>query len=137
MAMRLSPYLNFAGTAREAMQHYRDVLGGELAITTFGEFGQTATPIEHQIMHSQLDTPAGFTLMGSDAPPGNELRQGNAVTVILHGDDEQALRGYWDGLSAGARIDTPLERQMWGDYYGQCTDRFGVTWQVNIATPSQ
>jgi PhnB protein len=133
MAMRLNPYLNFPGTAREAMEHYRDVFGGELVITTFGEFGEVGTPLEHQVMHAQLDTTAGFTLMASDAPTGMELRTGNAVTVIVHGDDEATIRGYWDGLTAGGTVDTALEQQMWGDLYGQCTDRFGVTWQVNIA----
>lgn len=136
MAMQLNPYLSFPGTAREAMEHYRDVLGGELTITTLGEYGQAGTPIEHLVMHSQLDTPAGFTLMGADTPPGMELRPGNSVTVILSGDDEAALRGYWEGLSDGAVVDTPLEPQMWGDHYGQCTDRFGVVWQVNIAAPT-
>jgi PhnB protein len=132
MAVRLNPYLSFDGTAREAMEHYRDVLGGELSVNTFGEFGEAGTPIEHLVMHAQLDTPAGLTLMGSDTPPGMEYRPGNTVTVILHGDDEAELRRYWDGLAERATIDVPLEPQMWGDVYGQLTDQFGVTWQVNI-----
>jgi PhnB protein len=136
MSMRLNPYLSFDGNARQAMEHYRDVLGGELTSNTFGEFGQAGTAIENLIMHSQLETPAGFVLMGSDTPPGMEYQPGNAVTVILSGDDEAELRRYWEGLSAHATINTPLEEQMWGDHYGQCTDQFGVTWQVNISAPA-
>jgi PhnB protein len=134
MAMRLNPYLSFDGNAREAMERYRDVLGGELTLSTFGDFGQAGTPIEHLIMHSQLETPAGFTLMGADTPPGMDRRPGNTVTVVISGDEEPAMRGYWEGLSAGGTIDVPLERQMWGDLYGQCTDRFGTIWQFNIST---
>jgi len=84
-------------------------------------------------MHSQLDTPSGYTLMGSDTPPGMDYRPGRTVTMILHGDDEQELRGFWDGLRAGGTVITELAPQMWGDIYGECQDRFGVTWMVNIS----
>lgn len=130
--IRLNPYLSFDGDAREAMTHYRDVLGGELTLTTFGEFGMTDAPAD-LIMHSQLEAPGGLVLMGADTPPGMQVRPGSTVTLILNGDDESVLRGFWEGLSAQGTVDVALEPQMWGDIYGQCTDRFGVTWQVNIS----
>ena len=34
------PYLNFDGDARQAMEYYKGVFGGELAMNTFGEYGQ-------------------------------------------------------------------------------------------------
>lgn len=136
MSMHLNPYLHFDGNARQAMEHYCDVLGGTLALTTFGEFGHEGTPIENLIMHSQLETPAGFVLMGGDSPSGMEHQPGTTVTVILSGDDEAELRSYWEGLTNGATVTTPLQEQMWGDHYGQLTDRFGVTWQVNISQPT-
>jgi PhnB protein len=132
MSSILNPYLMFTGSAREAMEFYRDVFGGTLTISTFGEFGQAGTPFEHQVMHAHLITPAGFTLMASDQLPGMEGRSGNG-TLSLSGDDEAELRGYWDALTAGGQVTMPLERQMWGDLYGQCADRFGVEWMVNIA----
>ena len=130
--IRLNPYLSFDGDAREAMQHYRDVRGGELTLTTFGEFGMPDAPAD-LIMHSQLEAPGGLVLMGADTPPGMQFRPGSTVTLILNGDDESVLRGFWEGLSAQGTVDVALEPQMWGDTYGQCTDRFGVTWQVNIS----
>jgi PhnB protein len=133
MASRLNPYLSFDGNAREAMQFYRDALGGNLSMTTFGEFGQAGTPIEHLIMHAMLETPAGFTLMGSDTPPGMDYRPGTNITVSLSGDDEAELSGYWDALSQGGTVTMPLERQVWGDLFGQCVDRFGISWVINIA----
>jgi PhnB protein len=136
MAVTLNPYLSFDGSARDAMTHYRDVFGGELTISTFGDFGQAGTPIEHLVMHSQLTTPNGMTIMGADTPPGMDRHPGNTVTVVISGDEEELLRRYWDGLSAGGTVDVALEPQMWGDTYGQCTDRFGVIWQMNISTPA-
>lgn len=135
MATRLNPYLSFSGDARDAMEFYQGVLGGELVISTFGDFGQAGTPFEDQVMHAMLETPAGFTLMGSDTPPGMDHSPGNNITISLSGDDEGELRGYFEGLSAGGTVTVPLERQMWGDLFGQCIDRFGIGWLVNIATP--
>lgn len=133
MATGLSAYLSFQGDAREAMAFYRDVFGGTLTSNTFAEFGQTDPAIADQIMHSQLETPSGYTLMGADTPPGMEYVPGRTVTLILHGDDEAELRGYWDGLVEGGTVDTALEKQMWGDTYGQVTDKFGIVWMMNIA----
>lgn len=135
MTTELNPYVMFDGNAREAMEFYRDILGGELDFFTFGEFGQTGTPIQDLIMHSRLTTPGGLTLMGADAPPGTDYVPGGSVSVMLGGEDEAELRGYWAGLSTRADVVVPLEPQVWGDTYGQCTDRYGVTWQVNISDP--
>ena len=135
MASRLNPYLTFEGDARSALEFYREVFGGTLRLSTFGEFGQAGTPIEHLIMHGMLETPSGFALMGADTPPGMDTRQpGNNITISLSGDDEADLRGYWERLSEGGTISVPLAKQMWGDLFGQCTDKFGIGWLVNITS---
>ena len=133
MAVTLNPYLNFPGTAREAMTFYQKVLGGELTVNTFGEYGSEGEGADG-IMHAQLETDDGLTLMASDMPPGAEGNHhpGNNITVSLSGEGEQ-LRRYWEGLSEGAEIQMPLEKQMWGDEFGSLTDRFGIPWMVNIA----
>ncbi len=84
-------------------------------------------------MHGQLETDRGFVLMGADAPPGTELHPGDNITVSLSGDDADDLRGYWEKLSAGGAVSVPLEKQMWGDEFGMCADRFGIGWLVNIS----
>lgn len=133
MPARLNPYLSFSGNAREAMEFYRDVFGGDLTLSTYGEFGQADTPFAENLMHAMLSTPSGFTLMGSDTPPGMEQSAGSSITISLSGDEEAELRGYWDQLAEGGVVAVPLEQQMWGDLFGQCTDRFGTAWMVNIA----
>ena len=134
MASRLNPYLNFRGEARAALEFYESVFGGDVAITEFGQFGDPPPGSEAtDVMHGQLETPMGFTLMCSDVPSSMELTQGDNVTISLSGDDTEALRGYWERLADGGKVLFPLEKQMWGDEFGQCTDRFGVAWLVNIA----
>ncbi|MEV5320538.1 VOC family protein [Streptomyces sp. NPDC052687] len=132
MPSRLNPYLSFDGDARQAMEFYREVFGGTLKLSTFGEFGPPDAAGADKIMHGMLETPSGFTLMGADTPPGTTYTPGNAFAVSLSGEDEAELRGYWEKLSAEGSVSVPLERQMWGDVFGMCTDRFGVTWMVDI-----
>ena len=135
MATTLNPYIQFQDNAREAMEFYKDVFGGELTMSTFGEFG--GGDPEHQasadgIMHAQLVAPGGLTLMASDTPPGMAFSPGSQVSISLSGDGDE-LRGYWDRLSDGGMVSVPLEKQMWGDEFGMCHDRFGIAWMVNIA----
>jgi PhnB protein len=136
MASKLNPYLSFRDNARQAMDFYRDVFGGELTVSTFGEFGHPNAAEADKVMHAQLQTGAGYTLMAADTPEGMEHQPGGAVSVSLFGDDADELRGYWAKLSEGGTVSVPLEKQMWGDEFGMCTDRFGVTWMVDIAQPS-
>jgi PhnB protein len=135
MASRLNPYISFDGNAREAMEFYKQVLGGELTINTFGEFGAPDGPGADNVMHAQLESPSGFTLMASDTPPGMEYKPGENISISLSGDDADELRGYWDTLSSNGTVTMPLEKQMWGDEFGSCVDQFGITWLVNIGQP--
>ena len=131
----LNPYISFRDNAREAMEFYKDVFGGNLSLNTFGEYGDPNAPGAENIMHAQLETDSGFTLMASDTPPGMDFTSGDNLKISLSGDDEQELRGYWDKLSDGGNVAMPLEKQMWGDLYGMCTDKYGVPWMVDIVPP--
>jgi PhnB protein len=136
---RLNPYISYPGTARQAMEFYRGVFGGELNISTFGEFGGAGGPDGPDpdgIMHAQLETPSGYTLMASDTPPGMDVTPGTNISVSLSGDDSDQLRGYFQKLSDGGTVTMPLEKQMWGDEFGQCMDKFGINWMVNIGQPA-
>jgi PhnB protein len=135
VASLLNPYVTFDGNAREAMEFYKDVFGGELAVSTFGEYGAPDPAIADNTMHAQLRTPQGFTLMASDTAPGMEHRPGTNIAISLSGPDADELRGFWDKLSSGGTVAMPLEKQMWGDEFGMCVDRFGIAWMVNIGQP--
>jgi PhnB protein len=132
MTTRLNPYIRFAGDARRAMEFYQTVFGGTLDMNTFGEFGAAEGSQVDQIMHAHLETDNGFTLMASDTPQGMGYQPGDTITISLSGDEADALRGYWDKLSDGATVQVPLEKQVWGDEFGQLVDKFGIAWMVNI-----
>jgi len=130
MASRLNPYLTFQNDAREAIEFYRDVFGGDLQVMTFGDMG--GEPADG-VMHAQLETPLGFTLMASDAPPGQAVTPGGAVQISLSGDDTEELTGYFRALADGGAVVDELRQQVWGDTFGMVVDRFGIGWLVNIS----
>ncbi len=136
MTVQLNPYLSFRGNAREAITFYHSVFGGELSISTFGDFHASQDPTEIElVMHSVLTAPSGLTLMASDTPSRMSYNPGDNLSVSLSGpkSDHAELSGYWDKLSEGGTVTMPLETALWGDTFGMCIDRFGTFWLVNIA----
>jgi len=133
MVTQLNPYLSFRNTARQAIEFYPSVFGGELTISTFAEFHASEDPSEaEKVMHAMITSPEGLTLMAADTPNSMDYTPGNNYSVSLSGDDEAELRGYWDKLVDGGVPVMPLEQAPWGDTFGMCTDRFGTSWLVNI-----
>ena len=130
---RLNPYLGFLDNAREAMEFYQSVFGGQLDVNTFGQFGAGDGPEADKVMHAQLETPQGFTLMASDTPEGMEHKPGNNISVSVSGEQGDGLEEMFTKLSEGGTVTMPLEKQMWGDTFGMVLDRFGISWMVNVA----
>lgn len=138
----LNPYISFRDNAREALNFYQQVFGGELTLSTFGDFQASEDPAEaEKIMHGMLTTTQGLVIMGADTPNSMEYHPGSAISISLSGDDEVELRGYYEQLSGdGGAVTVPMEKSPWGDIFGMCTDRYGVAWLVNVnasqATPA-
>ena len=134
MQSKLNPYLSFKDNTREAMEFYRTVFGGKLEVSTFKDYHASQDPSEDNlIMHSVLEAENGITFMASDTPNRMEYRPGTNMSLSLSGDNEAELKGYFEKLSAGGMVTMPLEKAIWGDSFGMCTDTFGVQWLVNIA----
>jgi PhnB protein len=136
MTTRLNPYLGFRDNARQAMEFYQSVFGGELVLSTFGEANASEDPAEaDRIMHGQLETSSGYTLMGADTPNSMEYSPGSSHSISLSGgsEDEEELRGYYEKLAGSGQAIMPLDKAPWGDTFGMCVDGYGVSWLVNIA----
>jgi PhnB protein len=136
MAAILNPYLHFRDTARAAMEFYQSVFGGKLDVQTFGEGGDAYPGEGEKVMHAQLETPSGFTLMASDTPNSMGHERGdNVFSVSISGakGDDAELRGYWDKLAAGGTVTQPLETAPWGATFGMVVDAYDVLWLINIS----
>jgi len=133
MQTKLIPHISFKNNAREAMEFYQTVFGGKLVINTFKEYHASRDPSEDdKIMHAALEAENGISFMAADTPNGMEYRPGTSFSLSLNGNNETELKSYFQKLSAGGTISMPLEKAPWGDTFWMCTDKFGITWMVNI-----
>lgn len=128
----LSPYINFAGRAREAMGFYQKVLGGNLDLQTSDEQGlpKPAGPGD-SIMHSRLEAD-GVLIMASDGHPDYPAKVGDNMAMSLGGTDKARLTKIFNDLAEGGMIKMPLTEQSWGADLGWFTDKFGINWMVSI-----
>ncbi|WP_435299025.1 VOC family protein [Timonella sp. A28] len=133
MTINLNAYISYRNEAREALTFYQSVLGGELTLTTYGEYpGIPGGGEDDAIMHGQLITEHGHVIMASDMPDDVTENAPSRIGMSFSGDDVDGLTGYFNGLSEGGNVIEPLADAPWGDRFGMFTDKFGIIWYVNI-----
>jgi len=130
----LNPYLSFRDDAREAMEFYQSVFGGDLQVMTFADVpGMGHDPSENdKVMHSMLTSPGGLVLMASDTPNSMEHRSPQSVSLSISGEDDAELQRYWDALSADGTVTMPYETPPWGGKFGMLIDKFGFAWYLAL-----
>lgn len=135
MSITVTPHLNFRGDARQALEFYQSVFGGELVIASYADMGNPDPATADHVTWGQVSTEDGFRIMAYDVYPGLPLDQGqDPFFVSVRGTDPAELQAYWDRLADGAEVKQPIGPAQWAPLYGQLTDRFGVTWVLDIAT---
>lgn len=127
----INNYLNFKGNAREAMEFYKSVFGGELTTQTFGESpaADKYPAMKDQIMHANLN--GDITLMACDSTNPNNYSVGNAVILTVNCDSPEQEKDWFDKLAVGGKITMPLKEEFWGAVFGSLTDKFGINWMFN------
>ena len=134
--MQISPYLNFPGDCAEAFAFYAELLGGAIEMsTTHGDTpmaNQVAPEWHEKIIHIQMKTADGFTLMGSDAPPAYYNKpQGFSVSLQMN-DPAEAERIY-AALAEKGEVRMELQKTFWAERFAMLSDRFGTPWIINCA----
>ncbi|RLP72227.1 VOC family protein [Mycetocola tolaasinivorans] len=154
MTITTTTHLNFHGNARDALEFYATVFGGEATIATYADFGMPAeAPGSAGVVFGQVETAGGFRVMAYDVPgqnyaPGQNdataqtgtTRRENGATlttqpffVSVRGETLNEITAYWERLSSGATIVEPLAASAWSPGFGMLTDSFGVTWILDVA----
>jgi PhnB protein len=134
--MQLNIYLYFNGNAEEAMNFYRNALGGN--IVTISRYGDAPMPSsdnwKNKVMHGVLNA-AGTTIFFSDSNEGHDVKFGDNFSVSLNFQSEDEIDEAFAAISAGGKITMPLADQFWGAKFGMCLDKFGVNWMFNWDKP--
>ena len=135
MTVTAVTHLNFRGDARAALGLYQSVFGGELTVVTYRDAGVPGDPAEaDQVMWGQVDAPNGFRVMAYDVPSSRPWSRGeDPFFVSVRGDSADEVAALWERLADGATVRVPLSPSPWTPLYGMLTDRFGVTWVLDVA----
>jgi PhnB protein len=133
--INVTNHLNFRGDARAALEFYQSVFGGDIIIITYKDAQNVQDPSEaDQVMWGQVAAPNGFRMMAYDVPSRTSWDSGkNAFFVSVRGDSDKEIAALWETLSDGATVAQPLAPSGWAPLYGMLTDRFGITWVLDVA----
>lgn len=138
---RVSTYLNFSRQTEEAFNFYRSVFGGDFigGINRFRDVPPApgmppmAEADKDLVMHIELAITGGHIIMGTDAPEsmGFNVNFGNNIYINLEPETRKETKKLFDALSAGGKVEMPLQGMFWGAYFGSCKDKYGVAWMFN------
>lgn len=129
----INAYINFNGNCREAMNFYKECLGGDLSVQTIEGSGiedQCSPTMKSQVLHASLIN-ENLLLMGSDMVGPDGFVKGNTISLSLHCSSEKEINRYFTSLSRGGKILHPLKAEFWGATFGVFTDKFGIRWMLN------
>jgi PhnB protein len=134
--MQLNVYLYFNGNCEEAMNFYKDTLGG--TIVNIMKYGDSPMPCSDawkgKVMHGLMEA-AGTKIMFSDSSEQRQVAFGDNFSVALDFSSDAEITDTFNALSAGGAITMPLQDTFWGAKFGMCTDKFGVNWMFNWDKP--
>ncbi len=138
MSVKSVTHINLRGTARQALEAYHSVFGGDIALVTYKDAGHDLDPAQaEQIMWGQVVSANGFHVMAHDVPNAMNWNQGeNPYYLSLRGDTTDEILAYWEKLLQGATVIHKLGPSIWSPLYGMLKDRFGVTWVLDVAVAS-
>lgn len=135
MSVRATAHINFRGDAREALEFYQSVFGGQMTIVTYTDAHNVQNPAEaDQVMWGEVVASNGFHVMAYDVPSSMPWEPGiNAFFFSIRGDTAEEIAEHWEKLAVGSTIKHPLTPSAWTPLYGMLQDRFGITWVVDVA----
>lgn len=136
---QINPYIHFNGNAEEAFTFYKSVFGGEFArIVRFKEFSNPEQPFSekesNKIMHIALPIGKNNVLMASDVPGilGQVNENENRSKISISAESKEEADKLFNGLSAGGKIEFPIDDSPWGSYFGMFRDKYGIEWMVDF-----
>ncbi|WP_328609394.1 VOC family protein [Amycolatopsis sp. NBC_00345] len=148
MSLNAVAHLNFHGQAREALEFYQSVFGGQPTVATYADFGMPAElPGATNVVFGQVVAENGFRVMAYDVPgehtpaapgvPSTRRENGTTITeerffLSVSGENVEEVTPVWEGLAEGATVIEPFGPAQWAPAFGMLADRFGVTWIVNV-----
>ncbi len=119
------------GRAAEAIEFYLSLFKNS-EVTHVERYGPNEGGAEGTVKHAAF-TLAGQEYMASDGGLAHEFTFTPAVSIFVQCESEDEIDTLFDRLSQGGSVMMPLDRYPFSEKFGWVADRFGVSWQLNLA----
>ena len=130
--MQLIPYIHFEGNAEEALNFYKDALGGEIIMLS--RYKDSPMPVDEdykeKVIHARLKFGDNLIMM-SDTFKGKTVSTDGNIQLSVEVEDENKMDEVFNKLAEGGKVTMPLARQFWGAKFGMLVDKYGVAWMFN------
>jgi len=136
--IKINPYLYFDGNCEEAFNFYESVFRKEIShISKYKDVPKSQRNIfqesDEKVMHVTLPLSKDTMLNGSDHSIAyKEMGQYKTFSLIIHTDSKEELDRLFAELSQNGQIIVAAGLTFWGAYYGQCIDKFGISWKLTL-----
>lgn len=130
---RLVPYINFEGNCEEALNFYSQILKGKVIIVQRYDVPEMKVPKEYRekVLHASLQFDDN-EIFACDIFPGSKTKKSSGdVALSLLPDNQEEGRRIFNKLAEGGEVHHKYEKQFWGDWHGNLTDKYGIRWSVN------
>lgn len=132
----IKPYIAFNGNCAEAINFYRDKLGGEVLFTqTYGESPMKGKGPDDKIMHTSIKIGDSVIMACDNVFEQNPTIVGNNISLAIGSKDVAQAEKAFDAMSDGATIIMPMQETFWALRFGMLTDKFGINWMFNVDKP--
>ena len=133
--MQINPYLVFNGNCEEAINFYKDALGGEiLYIQRYGESPMKGMGPDNSVMHCTLKV--GEThIMACDSPEGQPASTGSNISLAIGSNDPAGAEKLFEKMADGGSVTMPMQQTFWAERFGMLTDKYGINWMFNCDKP--
>lgn len=138
MSVTSTLHVNLRGNAKQALEFYRSVFGGDVVAVPYGNAPAGQEPDQaEQIAWGQVVSPNGFHVMAYDVQGSKPYDQGqNPYYLSLRSTDAEEITRYWNGLRPSAvDVEVELGPSIFSPLYGKLTDQFGVIWIIDVIVP--
>ncbi len=133
----VQPYLNFNGNCEEAINFYKDALGGELLfMQRYGESPMKGMGDDNNVMHCTLKI-GDSHIMASDNPEGQPASIGSNVSLAIGSNDPTGAEAIFAKMAEGGSVTMPMQQTFWAERFGMLTDKYGINWMFNCDKPGQ
>lgn len=128
---KITTFLMFDGQAEEAMNFYLSTFNNSKIVSLI-RYGPNEAGKEGTVLHATFSL-EGQDFMCIDSNVQHAFTFTPAVSLYIQCKTEAEIDALFEKLSSGGEVLMPLDRYPFSDKFAWCADRFGVSWQLNLA----